>query len=187
MKNRHASNNILSLCLTALFAALICVCTFISVPLPLGYFNLGDVAMLLGAYVLGFPAAISAAIGASMADVLMGFAVYAPATAIIKGLCVLTACTILLLTKRFPHKKRFWLVRLILSSVTAEVVMVAGYLLFEALVLGYGAAALASVLGNCMQGFCGIVGSITIYGALKLSGAVSFIKKLSHRSDKLNI
>ena len=62
MKRRQTNNNILSLCLTALFAALICACTFISIPLPFGYFNLGDVAMLLGAYVLGFPAAISAAI-----------------------------------------------------------------------------------------------------------------------------
>ena len=51
-------------------------------------------------------------------------------------------------------------------------------------ILSYGAAALASVLGNCMQGICGVVGSIAIYEALELSGAAKFIKKYIRKSDK---
>lgn len=184
MKRRQTNNNILSLCLTALFAALICACTFISVPLPFGYFNLGDVAMLLGAFILGFPAAISAAIGASLADVLMGYGVYAPATALIKGLCVVAACTVMYLSKRFPDKKSVLFARLAIAAIASEALMVVGYLLFEAFILSYGAAALASVLGNCMQGICGVVGSIAIYEALELSGAAKFIKKYIRKSDK---
>ena len=78
MKRTQGQGKILTLCFVAMFAALICACTFISIPLPFGYFNLGDVVMLLGAFILGFPAAISATIGASLADVLMGYTIYAP-------------------------------------------------------------------------------------------------------------
>ena len=177
MKRNQGKSKVLMLCLVAMFAALVCACTFISVPLPFGYFNLGDVVMLLGAFILGYPAAISAAIGASLADVLMGYTVYAPATAIIKGLCVVVACAILYFTKRFPDKKTVLLARLSIAAVAAEVLMVAGYLVFEAFVLSYGTAAFASVVGNCMQGICGVVGSIAIYEALELSGAAKFIKK----------
>lgn len=184
MKRNQGMGKVMALCLMAMFAALICACTFISVPLPFGYFNLGDVAILLSAFILGYPAAISAAIGASLADVIMGYTVYAPATAIIKGLCVVVACAILYLTKRFPDKKSVLLARLSIAAVAAEILMVAGYLVFEAFVLSYGTAALASVLGNCMQGICGVVGSIAIYEALELSGATKFIKKYIRKSDK---
>ena len=177
MKRNQEKSKVLMLCLVAMFAALVCACTFISVPLPFGYFNLGDVVMLLGAFILGYPAAISAAIGASLADVIMGYTVYAPATAIIKGLCVVVACTLMYLTKRFPDKKAILLARLAIAAIASEILMVAGYLVFEAFALSSGAAALASVLGNCMQGICGVIGSIAIYEALELSGATKFIKK----------
>ena len=184
MKRNQGPSKVLTLCLVAMFAALICACTFISIPLPFGYFHLGDVGMLLGACILGLPAAISAAIGASLADVLMGYTIYAPATAIIKGLCVVTACAIMYLTKRFPDKKAVLLSRLAIAAIASEILMVTGYLAFEAFALSYGTAALASVLGNCMQGICGVIGSIAIYEALELSGAIKFIKKYVRKSEK---
>ena len=81
---------------TALFAALCTVGTVvISIPLPFGYFNLGDVFVLLSAWLLGpLYGSIAAAVGSALADILLGFPVYAPATFLIKGIDALVAYTV---------------------------------------------------------------------------------------------
>lgn len=174
-REKPVSRHILKLCFCAVLAAMICACTFISVPLPIGYFNLGDVAVLLGAYTLGAPAAISAALGSALADLLMGYAAYAPATAIIKAAVALIAFALTRFACARVGKWASLPVRL-LCALLAETVMVAGYLLFEAFALGYGAAALASVVGNCLQGACGAIGSAVIYAALDASGALGVLR-----------
>ena len=78
--------------MSAMLASLTCVATMIiKIPTPLhGYANLGDCIVLLSAFLMpvsyGFCAA---AIGSALADVLSGYAMYAPATFIIKGLMVI--------------------------------------------------------------------------------------------------
>ena len=74
--------------MASLLASLVCVATMvIKVPMPYGYANLGDSIVLLAGWVLsplyGF---LASAIGSVLADILSGFALYAPATFIIKGL-----------------------------------------------------------------------------------------------------
>ena len=79
--------------MSAMLASLTCVATMIiKIPTPLhGYANLGDCIVLLSAFLMpvsyGFCAA---AIGSALADVLSGYAMYAPATFIIKGLMALS-------------------------------------------------------------------------------------------------
>lgn len=175
-KLQKPKKRIYTICFCAMLAALICVCTFISVPLPIGYFNLGDVAVLLSSYILGFPAVIAAAVGSALADMIMGYAVYAPATAIIKGILALIVCTAVHIAKDRYGKKTVLVVRG-LASILAEAFMVAGYLLFEAVILSYGAGAFASILGNCLQGTCGVIGAMIIYTALDISGAIRFIER----------
>ena len=93
--NRRHSISVRALCLAALFAALSCIGTFISVPLPIGYFNLGDIFVLSGAFLLGAPfGAVAAGVGSALADIFMGFVIYAPATFVIKAL--VAACAALL-------------------------------------------------------------------------------------------
>ena len=73
---------------TAMMAALVAVATlFIHIPIPMqsGYCNLGDALILCSGALLGPWAAAAAAVGSAMADLLLGYAVYAPATAVIKG------------------------------------------------------------------------------------------------------
>ena len=76
------------LALTGLFAALGCAGTMvIQVPSPTGgYMNLGDAVVILGAWLLG-PAygAAAGGVGPAMADLLSGYAVYVPATLVIKA------------------------------------------------------------------------------------------------------
>ena len=156
MKTQNSNKRkILLLCFCALFVAIICACTLIAIPLPIGFFNLGDAACLMAAYVLGpVFGTMCAAIGSALADLLLGYAVYAPATAIVKGAMALCAC---LIFRALTKKGKLQILPLALAAVVGEAIMVAGYFVYEALVLGFGMGALASVLGNTTQGVCGAV------------------------------
>ena len=69
---------------SALFAAIICIATFIvKIPSPAtnGYFNLGDCFVILSGLLLSpVYGALAAGIGSALADILSGYAQYAPAT-----------------------------------------------------------------------------------------------------------
>ena len=79
----------------AVLAALTCVATMVvQIPMPLtkGYVNLGDVMVLTSVWLIGSPWGVAAAgIGSAMADLLTGYAYYAPATLIIKALMAVAA------------------------------------------------------------------------------------------------
>ena len=119
MNNRKNTTQILVI--SAMFAALACVATMIiKVPYPLnGYVNLGDSIVLLAGWMLppayGF---MSAGIGSAMADVFSGYALYAPATFVIKGIMAVIA-------NRLAKKST------VAGGRIAELTMVGGYLLFE--------------------------------------------------------
>lgn len=94
MKNK----NLLKLVTAAMFAALITGLTFFpKIPIPGGgYVHLGDAMIYLAASFLPLPYAMAAAaIGGGLADVLSGFASYAPFTVVVKAL----------LTIAFTYKK----------------------------------------------------------------------------------
>ena len=51
----------------------------------------------------------------------------------------------------------------IISSIVAEVLMIAGYFIYESTVLGYGIAASASIISNSVQGItCLVLGNVLI-------------------------
>ncbi len=167
-------DKLIRLVLAALFAALTCVATvLIHIPMPAtnGYINLGDGVVLLGAFLLGPVYGFAAGgLGSMLADVLLGYAAYAPGTFIIKGLTALTAALILrALSGRLSG--------LVVGAAAGEVVMVLGYFAYEALVLGYGIAAAASIPGNAVQGAAGMAIGILAYKTLC---TVPSIKKMSN-------
>lgn len=148
-------NKTRKLVITALFTAFVCVSTMIiKIPTPTnGYVNLGDAMVLVCAYILGpVWGTFAAGVGSMLADILSGYGVYAPATLIIKAAVAAAAYGISVVF----HK------RYIISGVLAEIIMVAGYLLFEATILGEGAAAFASVAGNVFQAVVGVILSILL-------------------------
>lgn len=70
-----------------LFAALVFIGTLISVPMPsYGYINIGDCFVLLSGIALGPVGFIASGVGAALADLALGYAIYAPATFFIKFL-----------------------------------------------------------------------------------------------------
>ena len=141
--------------LTALMAALICVATMIiKIPSPLGgYINLGDCLVLISGWILspvyGF---LAAGIGSALADLLSGYALYAPATFIIKGCMALVVFGIFKLLKSKTRK----LPARLIGGILAEIVMVGGYFVFEGFLYGFGAS-LVNIPPNCIQGVAGIV------------------------------
>ena len=145
--------NIKKLVLAALMAALTYVATsIVQIPSPMqGYVNLGDCIVLLSGWILGpWWGAAAGGIGSMLADLLLGYGHYAPGTLIIKGAMALVAA---LVFKAFRKNTAGALI----GGVAAEVVMVAGYFGYAALLLGKGIGAAASVPGNLVQGAVGLV------------------------------
>ena len=156
------------LVLAALFAALCTVMTLvIQVPYPMqGYVNLGDCAVLLSAWVLGpLYGGAAAGIGSMLAD-LLGYPLYAPGTLVVKGLMALAAG--LLFRRLRRGESSHALPALLASGAAGEVMMVAGYFLYEAapFSVGLGLGALANVPFNLVQGVFGLVSAGAVYLAL---------------------
>ena len=157
---------------TAVMIALTCVLTMlVRIPSPTkGYLNLGDCAVLFGGWLLGpIWGTIAGGVGSAFADFFAGYPLYIPATLIIKGLMALIVATVpASLQKR---KNAHLRVGLVISSAAAEVLMVAGYWLYEATVIGEGfVPALAGVPGNAVQGIVGAAGSYIFVEALSHTG-----------------
>lgn len=149
----------------SLFAAMICVATFVvKIPSPAtnGYFNLGDCFVILAGMILSpVYGALAAGFGAALADILSGYAQYAPATFVIKALMALL---VFLVIKAFGNRDGF--IAKLCAGLTAEAIMVLGYFGYEAVILDYGLAAAGSIFSNVMQGFVGIAAALTISAAI---------------------
>ncbi|MEM3458606.1 MAG: ECF transporter S component [Candidatus Bathyarchaeia archaeon] len=78
-----------SLAVTAVFTALVCVVTIlfsIYVPATEGFFNIGESMVFLSALLFGpFVGAFAGGVGSMLADLILGYPHYAPATLIIKA------------------------------------------------------------------------------------------------------
>ena len=129
----------------ALFAALGCVSTtVIKVPSPTGgYMNLGDTAVLLGAYFLG-PAygALAGGTGPALADLLGGYPMYVPGTLVIKAVTAVTAGLLYRLLRRRGTPG------VIACGAAGEAVMVLGYWLYDALLVSSGGTAFKTALAG---------------------------------------
>lgn len=138
---------------TAVFAALCCVCTLFSVPLPNGYFNPGDVFVLLSGWCLGpIYGFFAAAVGSALSDVILAYAIYAPATFFVKGLDAILAYFVWSALKKSIKND---LTARSLAALVGETLMVLGYFLFESALSGsFAASAVASIPGNALQGVC---------------------------------
>ena len=144
----------------AVSAALICLATLIiRIPMPFtGYVNFGDGVIIALANHFGPMIAIGSAIGSGLADLIAGYPVYIPATAIIKGLIALIIC--------FPRKKDLGIKEFIIRSIVAEAVMILGYFIYESILYSPATAATA-ILGNIMQGLFAVVLGTLLYTQIK--------------------
>lgn len=161
MSNSTQNNTTQRIVMAALLAALTCVATMIiKIPSPLkGYLNLGDCVVLLAGWMLsptyGF---LAAGLGSALADTFSGYVTYVPATFVIKGLMALIA----FYGSKLLHSKLGNISSRIISGIVAEVVMVAGYFIFEGFLYGFGPS-LVNIPANVIQGIAGlIIGTILV-------------------------
>lgn len=151
------------LVMTALIAALACVATLaIRIPSPTGgYMNLGDTVVLLGAFLLGGAyGAAAGGIGAALADLISGYAVYVPATLVIKALMAAAAALVYR-----AGGKRAW--SIVAAGFAAEAVMILGYWLYDGILARNLIGALAGVPSNLVQAALGIAAGTALTLALR--------------------
>lgn len=134
---------------------------FIRIPAigtPNGYLNLGDMVLFIAAMLLGKGGGlIVGGLGSAVADILVGYAHYAPITLVVKGLEGFIAGAILEtnIGRKIP----------ILATAIGGIWMALGYYLAE--IFMYGAkAALAGVPGNIMQGLFGAITAVLLFKAI---------------------
>ena len=134
----------------ALMTAIVLALTLIVLPIPMsqGYINLGDAGVYAAAAAVGGVWGVAAAaLGSALADVILAYTLYAPATFLIKGLAALFALLIL------RRAKGGWR---LLGLLGCGVFNAGGYLVFESVfVSGSLAAALVNLPFNLVQAAVG--------------------------------
>ena len=153
------------LVLSGLFAAFVAVATMmISIPTPTkGYINLGDCFVNLSAWLLGpIYGACAAGIGSAAADLLLGYTLYAPVTFVIKALMAVVSVSVY---RRLTARVHGVFAR-ILAAVLAELLMVCGYFIFEAVLYQSIATSLTGVPSNLAQAVGGATLSVLLHEAL---------------------
>ena len=153
--------------IASLLAALACIATMIiKIPSPLkGYINLGDCVVLTAGWMLSPAYAfLAAGLGSAFADIFSGYATYAPATFVIKGLMALIA----FYGFKLLHKKLGNTTSRIISGVFAEIFMILGYFVFEGFLYGFVPSAV-NIPPNAIQGIAGLIIGIMIIKALEKS------------------
>ena len=123
----------------AIMIAVVCVFTLaIRVPFAptRGYFNFSDVAIYFAAFAFGpWIGLIAGGVGAGLADVLGGYALYAPLTFFAHGLEGLVA--------GYVGRGQSW-PRMLLGWALGAIVMLGLYFIGEAFILGMGVGAAAA-------------------------------------------
>jgi len=174
--NREKTTKII---LTGLMMAMIVVATMlIVIPSPFtgGYIHLGDAIIFLSVLILGWRyGAIAAGVGSALADLLVGYAVWAPWTLFIKG--IMAAVMGLFILKAMHKQGRnilgvpmYQLIGMILSGCF----MVAGYYVAEGVIYGNFIAAVMGIPFNIVQFSVGTVIATILAAALYKTPARKF-------------
>lgn len=161
-------NKLTKLVIAGLFAAIVCVTTMVvSFQTPMkGYVNAGDCFVLLSGFLLGpLYGSLAAAIGSAFADIFLGYTIYAPATFVIKGAVALSAYYLFtFFSKAFKNKTT---IAVVFSGIIAELIMIAGYYLYDGIIFLNLIAPLADIPGNALQALFGIVTSSLLFPLIK--------------------
>lgn len=146
------------LCIQGLLTALVTVCTMvfqIPVSATQGYIHLGDSMILLIGVFFGWRyGMVAGGVGSALADLLSGYAHWAPFTLIIKGVMGLI---IGLVSDFAGRQEKFFTMRNFLASVAGIAWMVFGYFIGGGILKSSFAVAATSIPENMVQGIAGAV------------------------------
>jgi len=128
-----------------------------------GYLNLGDVAIYFCAFSFGpFTALAAGGLGTALADLLSGYAQFAPISLLVHGLQGLVAGLIASSGRGGRAETPLWL----LAVCAGTLIMCSGYLAAESLLFGFGAA-LVELPGNLLQNLAGALAGIPLALAVR--------------------
>lgn len=180
--NKHTSGssrseksyNTLIFVTTAMMTAMVMIATtFFKIPNAMGYIHLGDGFVLLAAIILPKKyACFAGGVGAGLADIYGGYAVWAPWTLVIKIVMVLIVQLFFdFLMKRASNGKHIAKIAGIpfaelFAYVLAVLWTVSGYYVAQGFISGNWIAPVADVPGNVLQASVGAVIAILVSVAL---------------------
>lgn len=146
--------NVRRIALIVVMAAVVCVLTYFpKVPVPAtgGYVHLGDLGATFAALAFGpWLSFLIAGGGMAVADLIGGYAIYAPGTLVIHGLQAVAVAYL-------GQRRKTWI--MFVAAGVGGLIVVAGYFFYQWLILRLAvAAALAEVPFNIVQASVGLVG-----------------------------
>ena len=164
------SENTLIFVTTAMMTAMVMIATtFFKIPNAMGYIHLGDGFVLLAAIILPKKyACFAGGVGAGLADIYGGYAVWAPWTLVIKIVMVLIVQLFFdFLTKRASNGKHIAKIAGIpfaelFAYVLAVLWTVSGYYIAQGFISGNWIAPVADVPGNVLQAAVGSIIAILV-------------------------
>ena len=164
------SDNTLIFVTTAMMTAMVMIATtFFKIPNAMGYIHLGDGFVLLAAIILPKKyACFAGGVGAGLADIYGGYAVWAPWTLVIKIVMVLIVQLFFdFLTKRASNGKHIAKIAGIpfaelFAYVLAVLWTVSGYYVAQGFISGNWIAPVADVPGNVLQAAVGSIIAILV-------------------------
>ncbi len=170
--------------LTALMIALVFIITYlpflhIPSPVPPGYFNIGDAAIMIAAILLGRKSGLAAgAIGAALADLAYGAFIFVPITFVVKGIEGYVVGAIAY--QRADREPNYF--RRIIAVAVGALIIVAGYFILELTFYRMidnslaVAAIISEVPGNLVQGG---VSAVVAYIFTAILDRTNVMKKLN--------
>jgi uncharacterized membrane protein len=133
---------------TAIMASLATVATMMfTFPIPAtnGFFNLGDVIVVVSGLTFGpLIGGISGGLGSALADILLGYGTYAPFTLVIKG------CEGLIVGYIAGGKADQKISKVIMAWIAGGIILVGGYFIVQVFMYGF-AGALVELPANLVQ------------------------------------
>ncbi len=128
-------------------------------PAQTGYINLGDMVIFIAAFFFGKKAGfLVGGVGSALADLLLGYSVFAPVTLIVKGIEGYVAGVIFEtdLGRKYP----------IIPSSIGGLIMAGGYFIAEIFMFGFNSS-LINLPANIVQGLFGAIAASILYKLLK--------------------
>jgi uncharacterized membrane protein len=147
------SRDVRMIALITVMAAVVCTLTLVvQIPIPAtgGYVHLGDAAANFAALAFGpWLGFLIAGGGMAIAD-LIGYPIFAPGTFVVHGLQAVVVAYL-------GRGRKPWV--MLLAGVAGGLVVIAGYFVYEWLILGMGMVTAAKEIpGNIIQVSAGLVG-----------------------------
>ena len=157
----------------AIMSSLVCIATFFfKVPTPNGYAHLGDSMIFLAVLLLGWKkGAISGGIGAALADLIGGYAVWIIPTFFIK--LIMASIMGLIIERLFPNLKHGW----VLGATLGGTFQVLAYASVNLGLFG-GAYAVSNLPADIIQTVTGIVIAVVAISVLMASNKFKQLKEI---------